>query len=166
MNMNTSLFRFRTPVALAASVALVSLFSACNKQDRAEVKTTTQDAYAATTDKAKDMYASTSAALSESWTKVKAYSYDKKDDFTSTGKALQAQMEAQVSKLQATVAKEQASASRKAAMEELKNADADYKQKLAALGSATSATWDSAKSSVVASWDKLEASYRKALAEK
>jgi hypothetical protein len=51
-------------------------------------------------------------------------------------------------------------------MNELKDADADYKQKLAALGSATAATWDSAKASVIASWDKLEASYRKALAEK
>lgn len=163
---NTRSSRIRTSVALAACVALLPLFAACNKQDRVEAKDKAQDAYAATADKAKDMYASTSAALSESWSKVKAYSYEKKEDFTSTGKALQAQMEAQVSQLQATVAKEQASASRKAAMEELKNADADYKQKLAALGSATSATWDSAKSSVVASWDKLEASYRKALAEK
>jgi hypothetical protein len=164
--MNTRTSRLRSSAALVACAALLPLFAACNKQERVEAQDKAKDAYAATADKAKDMYASTSAALSESWSKVKAYSYEKRDEFTSTSKALQAQMDAQVSKLQATVAKEQASASRKAAMEELKNADADYKQKLAALSSATAATWDSAKASVISSWDKLEASYRKALAEK
>jgi hypothetical protein len=164
--MNTRNSRLRSSAALVACVALLPLFAACNKQERVEAQDKAKDAYNTTADKAKDMYASTSAAMSESWAKVKAYSYDKKDEFTSTSKALQAQMEAQVSKLQATVAKEQASASRTAAMNELKDADADYKQKLAALGSATAATWDSAKASVIASWDKLEASYRKALAEK
>ena len=50
-------------------------------------------------------------------------------------------------------------------MEELKNAQADYKEKLAALGSATASTWESAKNNVIAAWDRLEAAYRKALVE-
>jgi hypothetical protein len=49
-------------------------------------------------------------------------------------------------------------------MAELKSNEADYKSKLDALGHASAATWDSAKQNVIASWDKLQASYYKARA--
>ena len=50
-------------------------------------------------------------------------------------------------------------------MDELKNADANYKEKLAALGNASADTWDSAKQNVIAAWDRLQASYAKARAD-
>jgi hypothetical protein len=50
-------------------------------------------------------------------------------------------------------------------MEELKNSQADYKQKLDALGNASAATWDSAKNNTIAAWNRLEAAYYKARAE-
>jgi predicted pyridoxine 5'-phosphate oxidase superfamily flavin-nucleotide-binding protein len=74
-------------------------------------------------------------------------------------------MEAKMSELRANYSEAKASASRKAAMAELKDAEADYKEKLAALGSATADTWDSAKQNVIASWDKLQAKYDKARAD-
>ena len=50
-------------------------------------------------------------------------------------------------------------------MAELKNSEADYKEKLAALGTASADTWDSAKQNVILAWDRLEVSYRKARAD-
>jgi hypothetical protein len=90
---------------------------------------------------------------------------DKKNDFEKSAKALSSKMEAQLSEVRANYSEAKASASRKAAMEELKNSEADYKAKVAALGNATAATWDSAKQNVIAAWDKLQASYQKARAD-
>jgi hypothetical protein len=50
-------------------------------------------------------------------------------------------------------------------MEELKNAEADYKEKLKALGNATADTWESAKQNVILAWRRLQAAYYKARAE-
>jgi hypothetical protein len=50
-------------------------------------------------------------------------------------------------------------------MEELKNSESNYNEKLAALGTATADTWDSAKQNVISAWDKLQAAYDKARAE-
>ena len=50
-------------------------------------------------------------------------------------------------------------------MTELKSSEADYKQKLHAMGNATAATWDSAKQNVIAAWDRVQASYLKARAD-
>ncbi len=76
-----------------------------------------------------------------------------------------AKLDAEVSELQASYAADKASASRQAAMEELKNSRAELGEKLAALGSATADTWDSAKASVIAAWDRTEAAYKKAKAD-
>lgn len=129
-------------------------------------KDAVKEAYSDTKDKTKELYEKSRTAIAERWAKVKAYTYEKREEFASASKQTEAEMEAQASKLRAELAKEKASESRKAALEELKNAEADYKHKAAALGSATAATWDSAKSSLLASWDKWEVSYRKALAAK
>jgi hypothetical protein len=103
--------------------------------------------------------------LSRGWDKLKSATFDKRGDVEAQGKALAAEMEAQASKLRANYAEAKASMSRKTAMEELKNAEADYKQKLSALGAASADTWDSAKNNTIAAWDRLEAAYRKALVE-
>ena len=69
-----------------------------------------------------------------------------------------------MSKLRAEYSDATASASRRAAMKELKDSEADYKEKLAAVGNATADTWASARDNVIASWDRLQASYAKARA--
>jgi hypothetical protein len=144
--------RFLAVALLAGGVSLLAL-TGCNKHDRDQAG-----------DKVKDAYQDTKDAVANGWDKVKSYSFDKKDDFTANAKALNSKMEAEVAELRANYSEANASASRKAAMAELKNSEADYKEKLSALGNATADTWDSAKQNVIASWDKLKASYDKARA--
>ena len=103
--------------------------------------------------------------MSNAWGDVKSYTFDKRSDFEKSAKAMSAKMDAQLAEVRANYSDAKASASRKAAMAELKNSEADYKEKFSALGNATAATWDSAKQNVVASWERMEAAYAKARAE-
>ena len=153
MNTKLTSLRFAT-IALISTALAAGLSSGCSKK-------TQSDASAAV----KGAYEDTKAAMGHAWDSVKSYTFDKKDDFTANAKALSAKMDAQVSEVRADVSDAKASASRKAAFEELKNAQADYKEKLSALGNATAATWESAKNNVIAAWDRLEAAYYKARAE-
>ena len=137
---------------LAAGLAALT-FNACSKQDRDHVA-----------DKTKDAYADTKAAVSNSWNDLKNYSYDKRSDFSKEVAAQQADFDAGVSKLRAEYSEAQASASRKAAMNELKDAEANYKEKLAALGNASADTWGAARDNVILAWDKLQAAYKNARA--
>ncbi|MEO7414645.1 MAG: hypothetical protein ABIZ81_14945 [Opitutaceae bacterium] len=142
--------RFLSLAALAAAVAV----SGCAKKERVDASTTAQG-----------MYNDTKNAMANAWGDVKDYTFEKKSDFEKSAKSMSASMEAQLSAVRANYSEAKASASRKAAMAELKSSEADYKDKVDALGKATAATWDSAKQNVVAAWDKLQASYLKARAE-
>lgn len=141
------------PVALLAASLSALAFTGCSKHDRDQ-----------TTDKVKDAYQDTKDAVSNGWDNVKSYTFDKRSDFETSAKAMSSKLEAQIAEVRANYSEATASASRKAAMEELKNSEADYKEKLSALGNATADTWDSAKQNVIASWDKMKASYDKARA--
>lgn len=141
-------------IVAAAALAACIGFAGCSKQTRSDANATAQGAYN-----------DTKAAMSNAWDDVKNYSFDKKNDFEASAKAMASKMDAQVSEVRANYSEAKASATRKAAMEELKSSEADYKAKVAALGNATSATWDSAKQNVIAAWDRLQASYHKARAE-
>lgn len=144
----------KLPALLAITLGCSALaFTGCNKQDRADASS-----------KVKEVAHDTKEAISDGWDNVKDYTFDKRNDFSAQSKALSARMDAQVSELRANYSEAQASASRKAAMNELKNSEADYKEKLSALGNATADTWDAAKNNVILAWDKLEASYKKARA--
>jgi hypothetical protein len=153
MNMKLLSTRFFPLAALSLGCA-AAVFTGCSKKTR-------DDAGAAAT----GAYNDTKAAMSNAWDSVKSFSFDKKDDFTAGAKALSSKMDAQLSEVRANYSDAKASASRKAAMAELKSAEADYKEKLAALGNATAATWDSAKQNLIAAWDRVQAAYYKARAE-
>ena len=155
MNIKTRLSSARfIPVALLAVGLSALAFTGCTKSESEKVG-----------DKVKDAYQDTKTAVANAWGDVKAYTFEKRTDFSASAKALTSKMDSQMSELHANYSEAKASASRKAAMAELKDADADYKSKLSALGSATADTWDSAKQNVIASWDKLQASYYKAKAD-
>jgi len=147
-----------TPTRILAFTACLALsglaFTACSKQDRASATAST-----------KEVVSDTKDAFSNAWDSVKAHTWEKRSDFNANAKALSAKMEANLSELHANYSEAKASSSRKAAMAELKNSDADYRQKVDALGHATADTWNSAKQNVIASWDRLQASYRKARAD-
>ena len=142
--------RFMTATAFATALA----FTGCSKAERTEASA-----------KAKDAYQDSKAAVVDAWGDVKSFTFEKRDDFSKNAKALHAKMDSQLSELRANYSEAKASASRKAAMAELKNSEADYKEKVAALGNATADTWDSAKQNVIAAWDRLQASYYKARAD-
>ena len=149
--MKTTPIRFVSLAALAGLSALV--FAGCNKQDRSTVSAKTSEAVS-----------DTKNAMSNAWDSVKSHTWEKRDDFSANAKAVGSRFDAQMSELHANYSEAKASASRKAAMADLKSAETDYKEKVSALGSATAATWDSGKQNVIASWDRLQASYYKARA--
>jgi hypothetical protein len=113
----------------------------------------------------KDAYEETKAAVVSAWGRAKAFTFEQRDKFTAHAKELSSNMDAQLSKLRAEAADEKASESRRAAWAELKNAEADYKQKVAALGTASADTWESAKQNVIAAWDRLQVAYYRARAK-
>src|SRR5215207_5470049 len=139
------------PLALLSLAVATALLASCSKKTRDDAGTTAQG-----------VYNDTKNAMSNAWDDVKGFTFDKKSDFEKSAKAMSSKMESQLSEVRANYSEAKASASRKAAMTELKNSEADYKEKMAALGNATAATWDSAKQNVISAWDKLQASYQKA----
>ena len=115
----------------AAAVCAAALaFTGCSKSDRTEASA-----------KVKEVYKDTKAAVVDAWGDVKSFTFEKKDDFSKSAKALSAKMDSQLSELRADYSEAKASASRKAAMAELKNSEADFKEKMGALGTATADTW-------------------------
>lgn len=156
----------KIPSILALSLGCtVLVLTGCNKADRADAKATVKEAAHDTKVAVQDAAHATKDAITDAWAGVKDFTFDKRDSFTAKSKELSARMDVQLSELRTNYSEAQASASRRAAMEELKNAEADYKEKLAALGTASADTWDAAKNNVILAWDKLELSYRKARAD-
>ena len=155
MNINKSITTARIiPAALFAASLSALVFTGCSKSESEKAG-----------DKVKEAYQDTKTAVANAWSDVKSYTYEKRSDFSASAKAMTSKMDSEISELRANYSEAKASASRKAAMAELKDSEADYKAKLDALGSATADTWDSAKQNVIASWDKLQASYYKAKAD-
>src|SRR5262245_52070013 len=106
--MNTKSCLIRFPIS-AAALAVGVVFSACSKQDQQKVTTAATNAYE-----------DTKAAAARTWDKVKAATWDKRDDFTASAKAQSAKAEEQARELQTNFSEAKASASRKAAMDDFK----------------------------------------------
>ncbi|AOS43139.1 hypothetical protein Verru16b_00180 [Lacunisphaera limnophila] len=64
------------------------LFAGCAKNDREEVA-----------DKSKEVYQDTKTAVAAGWNNLKDFTFEKRNDFTATLKARQADLEAGMSKL-------------------------------------------------------------------
>ena len=154
MKISSIRFHCITVVAFAAGVLALAAFPACSKQEQNKVSAAV-----------KDTYEDSKEAMAKAWHSVKDYSFDKRDDFSANAKALAAKMDVHISEVRANYSEAKASASRKSAMEELKNSEADYKEKSKALGNATAATWDSGKKNVMLAWDRLQSAYYKARAD-
>lgn len=150
------------PLALGCTVLIVA---GCNKADRADAKSTLKEASHDTKVAVQNAAQATKDTMSNAWADAKDFTFEKRDSFSAKSKELSARMDVELSELRANYAEDKASASRKAAMEDLKNSEADYKAKLAALGTATGDTWDAARNNAVLAWDKLQLAYRKARAE-
>jgi len=139
--------------SLTVAVLSVSLI-ACSKSTSEKVS-----------DKASHAYETSKTAVVDTWHDVKAYSFEKSDDFKQRAEAISSDLDAKISKLKTEASEAKASASRSAVMDELKNSRADLSAKLAALGTATADTWESAKSNVITAAKRVEAAYDKARAD-
>jgi hypothetical protein len=146
--------RFARIIALVPAVAVLLAGSGCSKKDHADVRAKMEDAYQGA-----------KAAVADSWTDVKSYTFAKRREFAAEADSLTAKMDAKVQELRDDYSEKKAGASRAAAMEELKKAQAEYKQKVADLGRATADGWDRAKQEVLAAWDRLQAAYKNARAD-
>jgi hypothetical protein len=154
--------RFTSTLLIAGLAGLV--LTGCSERKRDDLTEKTKDAYQDTKAAVKEIAQDTKAAVVAGWGDFKAYTFEKRSDFTLALKARQADLEAGISKLRAEYSEANASASRKAAMNELKDSEANYKAKLAAVGNATADTWTAARDDVAAAWDNLQASYARARA--
>jgi hypothetical protein len=143
-----------TPLLALGTFALALVIAGCTQKDRTDVGT-----------KAKEVYADSKAAVADAWSNLKSYTYEKREEFAAKARSLSSDMDVKLAEIHAKYSDEKASAARKAAMAELRSAEADYKEKLTALSHATAATWDSAKQNVILAWERLQAAYRKAVAE-
>jgi hypothetical protein len=141
-----------------------ALVTGCTREDRADAKDTTRDAVSDTRNAASNAFNDAKNATANAWNNFKDATFEKKSEFEQHARAAHREMDAQMSKLKAEYSEAQASASRKAAMEEFKNAESDYKQKLDALGNATKDTWGAARDDVKHAWDRMQAAYAKARA--
>ena len=150
MNICSFDFNPTRAVVLATGALMFFTVAACTKQEQEKVGATI-----------KESYEDSKVAMSKAWDRVKDYTFDKRDDFTANAKALSSKMDVQLSEVRANFSEAKASVSRKAAMEELKNAEADYKDKLRALATASADTWEAAKANLILAWDRLQAAYYK-----
>jgi len=140
-------------LTLSGAALLLASFVGCTKSEsgdaRAEVKSAVAD---------------TKVAIVNAWDDVKTFTFGQRDKFTANATVLSARMDAQLAKVRTQYADNKADASRTAALDELKNADANYKEKVDALGQASADTWESAKKNTISAWDRLELAYDKARA--
>jgi hypothetical protein len=153
MKTSTLPLRLLTLATIAIGAATLA-GTGCSKKETTDAQT-----------KVKDAYEDAKTAVADTWKDVKSYTFEKRDDFSANAKALTSKMDSQVQELRVNYSEAKASASRKAAMDELKSSQADYQDKVDALGRATADTWDSAKQNAVSSWDRLQAAYYKAKAD-
>jgi hypothetical protein len=148
-------------VALAGT-ALIG--AGCSKADRADATSTLKEAAHDTKVATQEVAHDAGVAITDAWEGVRNYAFDKRSDFSKQATAVGARMEAQVSALRTEQSEAQASESRGAAMDELRDSQADFNDKLAALGTATADTWDAARNNVILAWDRLDAKYQVARA--
>lgn len=149
------------------TIAAVAL-TGCGRQDTAS-KSSESSAQPAGSAAGSGTRASTSATnaastspVSENWTELRTYTYDRRGEFNSSLNAMSAKVDAEVSQLRAENSGAKASESRRAAMDEIQSAKSDFDGKAAALGRASEDTWNQARDELSASWDRLQAALKKA----
>jgi hypothetical protein len=125
----------------------------------------TRDAMNRAADNTRDAMNRAGNAIENSWNGFKDATFERKNDFTQHAQSMKSRTEAEIAEIKAEASSANASASRKAAWEQIKSDQANFDQKMNALGRASKDTWQQAKQETIAAWEKLEASIRKARAD-
>jgi len=103
----------------------------------------------------------------ETWESVKDYTHAKQDEAVAYGKKLMKETDGQIKQLQAKASKAsgEAKAEYNRQIKALKEKQAEAGTKLAAMGKATSASWDAAKQGFADAYRDLYRAYEKAAAQ-
>ena len=130
--------------SLAGPAAL--LFSGCSKWDDTPSTTT-----------------KVSDAVSDSWTSIKDYTYDKRVEFSASIDRMSAKMDDGTKAVKAKFAgvPDTASRDRESAEKDYDAARADLKARLVDLSNASADTWADAKAKVAQAWQHVQAAYDK-----
>jgi hypothetical protein len=154
--MKTQRSLFLLIATLSPAALLLSGGCAKNKSEPSVV----QDTKAAVKDAAADV----KEVVSDSWSSIKDFTYEKRTDFSAAIDRMAKKLDDQSVELKAKTAdvSDAAAKNRESALKEFNEARADLKSKLADLGNATADTWSDAKAKVVLAWQKVQAAYDKA----
>ncbi|OHE88881.1 MAG: hypothetical protein A3G75_15415 [Verrucomicrobia bacterium RIFCSPLOWO2_12_FULL_64_8] len=154
MKTQRSLFLLIATLSLAALL----LSGGCSKKN--SEPSVVQDTKAAVKGAAADV----KEVVSDSWSSIKDFTYEKRTDFSAAIDRMAKKLDDQSVELKAKTAdvSDTATKNRARALKEFDEARADLKSKLADLGNATADTWSDAKAKVVLAWQKVQAAYDKA----
>lgn len=149
-------------VLLAAllSPAALLLVGGCSKSDKTDNSNTTlQDAKTS----ASDAYERAKVAVSDTWTSIKDFTYDKRVEFSAGIDRMSKDMDEEAAALKAKMAAapDATAGARESAAKEYDEARANLKASLTELDNATAEHWADAKAKVVEAWKKVQAAWDK-----
>ncbi|HUG12469.1 MAG TPA: hypothetical protein VMM36_15735 [Opitutaceae bacterium] len=88
-----------------------------------------------------------------------SFGFDRRDEFAVQFKAMHSEFAAQLREYEAKNPDSNASDRQKAAMAEVMIAEGDFKHKLDAVSTADANSWNTARDTVTASWERLQAAF-------
>lgn len=146
-------------IAAVAPAALLGSWG-CSKSESSKSQEVAQDIKTT----AKDVAADVKTAAIDTWDSIKDFTFDRRSDFSASIDRMAKGLDAKVAdlKAKASTVPDAAAKDKEAAIKEYDEARADLKARLADLGNATADGWADAKAKVAASWEKVEAAYKKA----
>jgi hypothetical protein len=146
-------------IAAVAPAALLGTWG-CSKSENSKAQDVAQDVKTT----AKDVASDVKTAAVDTWDGIKDFTFEKRSDFSASIDRMAKGLDDKVAdlKAKASTVPDAAAKDREAALKEYDEARADLKAKLADLGNATADGWADAKAKVAASWDKVQAAYKKA----
>ena len=152
----------RSLVYLIATIAPAALIGSwgCSKSENTKTQEAVQDVKTT----AKDVAADVKTAAVDTWDSIKDFTFERRSDFSASMDRMANKMDAKIADLKASASTlpDAAAKDKNAAIKEYDEARADLKARLTDLGNATADGWADAKAKVSASWDKVEAAYKKA----
>ena len=152
----------KTPRSLPFVIATVALLGSwgCSKSESSKAQEVAQDIKTT----AKDVAADVKTAAIDTWDSIKDFTFDRRSDFSASIDRMAKGLDAKVAdlKAKASTVPDAAAKDREAAIKEYDEARADLRARLTDLGNATADGWAEAKAKVAASWEKVEAAYKKA----
>jgi hypothetical protein len=148
--------------AAAIGSAALLLSSGCSRSDDSTttVQTTRPDGSTATVVVSD---ANATVGVSDSWDRIKDFTYEKRADFSAGIDRMSKDMDDRTATFRAKVAgaPDAASRDRDGAMKEYDDARADLRSKRTDLDNATADTWADAKAKTAESWKNTKAAYDK-----